>query len=99
MLEGKAKIVNSQVGVLSANHMDARILATRSNRMANSLTQAEYDIPVELISLRSPVTPEQFEEFCRKYDELRLELTSTGELIIMPPAGAQTSSGNSNLIY
>ena len=67
--------------------------------MANSLTQAEYDIPVELISLRPPVTPEKFEEFCRKYDELRLELTSTGELIIMPPAGAQTSSINSNLNY
>jgi Uma2 family endonuclease len=67
--------------------------------MADSLTQAEYDIPVELISLRSPVTLEQFEEFCRKYDELRLELTSTGELIIMPPAGAQTSTSNSNLTY
>jgi len=67
--------------------------------MAHSLTQADYAIPSELIGLRHPITPEQFEELCRKYDELRLELTSSGELIIMPPAGAQTGSSNSNLTY
>ncbi|HEY0723330.1 MAG TPA: Uma2 family endonuclease [Pyrinomonadaceae bacterium] len=67
--------------------------------MAHSLTQADYEIPSELLALRPPVSHEQFEELCSTYDDLRLELTSTGELIVMPPAGAQTSSGNSNLTY
>jgi hypothetical protein len=55
--------------------------------MARNLTQikdAAY-IPPELIALtHQSVTPEQFEELCREYNELRLELTSTGELIVMP---------------
>jgi Uma2 family endonuclease len=68
--------------------------------MARNLTQPdEYILPEELLSLRPPVTPEQFEEICRKYDDLRLELTSTGELIIMPPTGSLTGRSNSNLTY
>ncbi len=67
--------------------------------MAHSLIQVDYEIPSELLALRPPVTHEQFEELCSTYGDLRLELTSTGELIIMPPAGAQTSNSNSNLIH
>ena len=67
--------------------------------MAHNLTQAEYPIPPELIGLRRPVTPEEFEELCAKYRDLRLELTSTGELIVMPPTGAETGRLNSNLTY
>ena len=67
--------------------------------MARNLTQPDYHIPSELIGRRQPVTPEEFEELCRKYDELRLELTSTGELIVMPPTGAETGRSNSNLTY
>jgi Uma2 family endonuclease len=32
------------------------------------------------------VTPEQFDKLCIDNPDLRLELTSTGELIVMPPA-------------
>jgi Uma2 family endonuclease len=67
--------------------------------MAHNLTEAndEY-IPVELVELtHQSVTPEQFEELCNKYDELRLELTSTGELVIMPPTGSETSVRNVDL--
>ena len=46
-----------------------------------------------------PVTHEQFEELCGKYDELRLELTSTGELIVMPPTGMETGVRNAHLTY
>ncbi len=67
--------------------------------MAHNLTQAEYPIPPELIGLRRPVTPEEFQELCAEYRDLRLELTSTGELIVMPPTGAETGRSNSNLIY
>jgi Uma2 family endonuclease len=70
--------------------------------MARNLTQIKDDayIPPELIALtHEPVTPEQFEELCREYRKLRLELTSTGELIVMPPAGSQTGRRNAHLTY
>jgi Uma2 family endonuclease len=68
--------------------------------MARNLTQAdEYILPEELLGLRGPITAEQFEELCGKYDELRLELTSTGELIAMPPTSSLTGKRNFNLTY
>ena len=68
--------------------------------MAHNLTQADEYIPAELIELTHRlVTPEQFEELCIKYTELRLELTSSGELIVMPPTGSETGKRNSNLTY
>src|ERR1044072_5829307 len=68
--------------------------------MVHNLTQIEDDayIPRELIGAKG-VTLEQFEELCRKHRKLRLELTSTGELIAMPPTGAETARLNSNLTY
>jgi Uma2 family endonuclease len=68
--------------------------------MVHNLTQIEDDayIPPELIGAKG-VTLEQFEELCRKHRKLRLELTSTGELIAMPPTGAETARLNSNLTY
>lgn len=41
------------------------------------------------------VTPEQFQELAIANRDLRLERTSTGELIVMPPTG--TDTGNRNL--
>lgn len=49
----------------------------------------------DLRSLR--LTAAQFEQVCRDNPDLRLELTSTGGLIIMPPAGSTTGKRNSNL--
>jgi len=66
--------------------------------MGRNLTQLDYQIPAELIALtHCTVTPEQFEQLCAEYSDLRLELTSTGELIVMPPTGLKTSRLNSNL--
>jgi Uma2 family endonuclease len=57
-------------------------------------------IPPELIELTHRVlTPEQFEELCSEYTDLRLELTSTGELIIMPPTGSETGVRCADLTY
>ena len=68
--------------------------------MAHNLTQADKYIPQDLIELtHQTVTPEQFEELCSEYRDLRLELTSTGELIVMPPTGSETGKRNSNLTY
>lgn len=49
----------------------------------------------DLTSLR--LTHEQFEQVCRDNPDLRLELTSTGGLIVMPPAGSLTGKRNFNL--
>ena len=67
--------------------------------MSRNLTQPDTLIPPELIGLTQSVTPEQFERLCQEYSDLRLELTSTGELIVMPPAGSQTGMRNSDLNY
>jgi Uma2 family endonuclease len=41
---------------------------------------------------------EQFYEFCAANRRIRIERSATGEIIIMPPAGAETSFRNSDLI-
>lgn len=66
--------------------------------MARNLTQTDKYIPPELIALtHQSISPEQFEELCIKYNELRLELTSTGELIVMPGTGSKTGDRNAEL--
>ena len=66
--------------------------------MAHNLTQTNKYIPPELIALtHQAISPEQFKELCIKYDELRLELTSTGELIVMPGTGSKTGDRNAEL--
>jgi Uma2 family endonuclease len=66
--------------------------------MSRTHSHADQLIPLHLIGL-TRVTPEQFEEFCRDYPDLRLELTSSGELIVMPPTGTLTGKRCSNLTY
>ena len=68
--------------------------------MAHNLTTPDDHIPRELIELtHRSVTPKQFERLCSKYSDLRLELTSTGELIVMSGTGGQTGMRNANLTY
>jgi Uma2 family endonuclease len=43
------------------------------------------------------LTAAQFEHLCRDNRDLRLELTSNGELIVMPPTGSKTGQRNANL--
>jgi Uma2 family endonuclease len=43
------------------------------------------------------LTVAQFEQVCRDNPDLRLELTSTGGLIVMPPAGSTTGKRNASL--
>lgn len=68
--------------------------------MVRNLTQLDEYIPAELIRLKyQTVTPEKFEELCAEYDDWRLELTSTGELIVMSGASLQTGRRNANLTF
>ena len=50
---------------------------------------------VDLTSLR--LTAAQFEQVCRDNPDLRLELTSNGGLMVMPPAGSRTGKRNFSL--
>jgi len=50
---------------------------------------------LDLTSIR--LTAEQFEQVCRDNPDLRLELTSNGGLLVMPPAGSRTGKRNSHL--
>jgi Uma2 family endonuclease len=43
------------------------------------------------------LTDEQFYELCQANENLRFERTATGELIIMPPVGGETSNRNGRL--
>ncbi|MCS6959064.1 MAG: Uma2 family endonuclease [Pseudanabaenaceae cyanobacterium SKYGB_i_bin29] len=43
------------------------------------------------------VTLAKFEKLCKANPDLRLELTATGELVVMPPAGGETGSYNAEL--
>ena len=67
--------------------------------MAQNLIQPDDAyIPPELIALtHRTVTPEEFEQLCAEYDEWRLELTSTGELIVMPGTTPRTGRRNAIL--
>ena len=68
--------------------------------MNHNLTEADQYIPPDVVRLmQQVVTPEQYEQLVSKHRDLWLELTSTGELIVMPPAGSQSSVRNANLTY
>jgi Uma2 family endonuclease len=43
------------------------------------------------------VTPDQFDQLCKDNPDLRLELTKDGELIVMAPAGGESSRKNIDL--
>jgi Uma2 family endonuclease len=51
------------------------------------------------VNLKSIIelTDEQFYQLCQDNENLRFERTATGKLIIMPPAGGETSNRNAGL--
>ena len=56
------------------------------------------NLVVDFGALVSRVSDEEFSEFCRLNPELRIERTSQGDLIIMPPTGGLTGAQNFELI-
>ena len=58
------------------------------------------DTPPLLLAIRHTVvrvTPEDFDQLCIDNPDLRLELTQTGELVVMAPTGGETGKRNLNL--
>jgi Uma2 family endonuclease len=60
-----------------------------------SLETKPFLLDTQNITLR--VTREEFEQLCQDNPDLRLELTATGELIVMAPAGWESSEKNGDL--
>ena len=67
--------------------------------MVQTISPSPHDtvprLTLDFTSIR--LTAAQFENLCRDNPELRLELTSKGELIVMPPTGSKTGLRNFNL--
>ncbi|MDJ0510016.1 MAG: Uma2 family endonuclease [Crocosphaera sp.] len=51
------------------------------------------------LNLEIDLTDEQFFQLCQNNRDLRFERTATGQLIIMPPTGSETSDRNAELTY
>jgi Uma2 family endonuclease len=66
--------------------------------MVQTISPTPTDVWPFTLNLKSiRLTGAQFEQLCRDNRDLRLELTSQGELIVMPPTGSKTGQRNSNL--
>lgn len=57
----------------------------------------DVGLEINLSPLVNGITEESFYEFCRANADLRIELTSKGVLIVMPPTGGETGERNFNL--
>ena len=67
--------------------------------MAQTTLPIPNDIgPLFAVNFKSiRLTDAQFEQLCRDNRDLRLELTSKGELIVKPPTGSKTGQRNFSL--
>ncbi|AFY72923.1 hypothetical protein Syn7502_00789 [Synechococcus sp. PCC 7502] len=59
-----------------------------------SVAQSPTDLILNVSDMVLHADHSQFERLCQLNPDLRLELTSTGELIIMAPAGWESSERN-----
>jgi Uma2 family endonuclease len=60
---------------------------------------AQMSLPIDLSSLTPTLkmSDQQFYDFCRTNPDLRIERSATGEIIVMPPAFADTGNRNSRI--
>lgn len=64
---------------------------------ATALKQITDNPLLDVTNAKLTVTPQQFDQLCIDNPDLRLELTKNGKLIVMAPAGGETSKKNSRL--
>lgn len=65
--------------------------------MTRQSLEEEMPLALDVHSVR--LTDEQFFQLCQDNEDLKLELTVEGELIIMPPTGGTTGSRNAKITY
>ena len=73
-------------------HRQRKGCLTREKDMAIATEALTY-----AVTLNWPLTDDQFAELCVLNPDMRFEYTSTGDLIIMPPTGGDTSERNASL--
>jgi Uma2 family endonuclease len=64
---------------------------------AEQISPASLPIALDMHSV--DLSDDQFYQLCRDNRDWRLELTASGELIIMPPTGSLTGSRNADINY
>jgi Uma2 family endonuclease len=64
---------------------------------ATAPQQSVDTLLLDVTNARLKVTPEHFDQLCIDNPDLRLELTKDGELIVMAPAGGESSEKNGDL--
>jgi len=64
--------------------------------MQVELPDVETWAPFE-IRFERPMDDDQYFEFCAQNRKVRIEREATGEIVIMPPAGAETGNRNNDL--
>ncbi len=99
MVKAKAQMVNSRQSLLRVRCRRKIQQRKELSRMTQILSPTDKDISSSLAKMPEFATSEEFEELCRANRDLRFELTSTGELIVMPPTGSRTGMRNANLTY
>lgn len=67
--------------------------------MTAQILEQEKPFAVALDLHSVGLTDEQFYQLCQDNEDLRLELTAEGELIIMPPTGGTTGSRNADINF
>ena len=68
--------------------------------MSRILSFTDNHIPPPfIVNVEGVISGEQFEELCRVNRDLRMELTSTGELILMSPTGSKMGIHNAQLTH
>jgi Uma2 family endonuclease len=66
--------------------------------MATIFSPIDLHVPPNfIVDVHSVLTGEDFDQLVRDNPELRMELTATGELILMPPTGSKTGLLNFEL--
>jgi Uma2 family endonuclease len=66
--------------------------------MATAFSPIDLHVPPNfIVDVKNVFTSEQFEQLCRDNRDIRMELTSQGELILMPPTGSKTGLRNAEI--
>ncbi len=61
------------------------------------LNNIETEAPI-LIQPRRSLSDQEFFDFCESNPDFKIERTTEGEIVIMPPAGLESSNRNSDLL-
>jgi Uma2 family endonuclease len=77
--------------------MSAVIELIEENTATNLLEESDF-FPLSLKINTKEWTDDEYFDFCQQNQDLRIETTKDGDLIIMPPTGAETSGRNTEII-